>query len=67
MPEQPITNTATTSVDFADKHGLTEVQAKEILSLADNDVGKADSFVEKARSRTARTANLRAPLSAEFT
>jgi hypothetical protein len=68
MPEQPSNDAATLAVlDFADRHDLTEVQAREILSLADGDVHKADAFVEKARMKKARTAELRPPLSAEFT
>jgi hypothetical protein len=66
MPEQPVNETITV-LDFADRHDLTEVQAKEILSLADGDVHKADAFVEKARMKRARTADLRPPLTAEFT
>jgi hypothetical protein len=68
MPEQPSNDTAATAIlDFADRHELTQAQAKEILSLADGDVPKADAFVEKARMKTARTAELRPPLTAEFT
>jgi hypothetical protein len=68
MPEQHSNDAAATTVqDFADKHELTEVQAKEILDLAGGDADKASRFLEKKRVKGLEGAGLREPLSAEFT
>ncbi len=68
MPEQHSNDAAArVAEDFADSHDLTEAQAKEILDLADGDPDKAGRFLEKIRRKGPEGAELREPLSAEFT
>ena len=68
MPEQHSNDAAASVVqDFADRYDLTAAQAKEILDLADGDPDKASRFLEKKRRKGPEGAELREPLSSEFT